>query len=146
MFETPITVTGKVVSDVTTRVTTTGAKVADFRILCQERRYDRENDTWSDGDSLFMRVTGWRTLAEGMGALERGDRVVVSGRLKVREYTGADGTSRTTTEIDARAVGPDLAFHTVVVNRRAWASDDQLALVGRTGQPAQPEEEAADAA
>ena len=146
MFETPITVTGRVISDVATRVTATGVKVADFLILCQERRYDREKDIWTDGDSLRMRVTGWRTLAEGMSALEKGDRVVVSGRLKVHEYTGSDGTSRTSTEIDARAVGPDLAWHTVIVNRRPWASADQLALVGPTGQPTQPEEEVVDAA
>jgi single-strand DNA-binding protein len=146
MFETPITVTGRVVTDVATRVTAAGAKVADFRILCQERRYDSEQETWVDGDRLYMRVTGWRTLAEGMGALEKGDRVLVSGRLKVQEYTGPDGTLRTSTEIDARAVGPDLAWHTVIVNRRSWASADQLALVGPTGQPVKPEEEVADAA
>jgi len=146
MFETPITVTGRVVTDVATRVTASGVKVADFRILCQERRYDSEQETWVDGDRLYMRVTGWRTLAEGMSSLEKGDRVLVSGRLKVHEYTGQDGTSRTSTEIDARAVGPDLAWHTVIVNRRSWASEDQLALVGPTGQPTQPEGEVADAA
>ncbi|MBB4904579.1 single-stranded DNA-binding protein [Actinophytocola algeriensis] len=146
MFETPITVTGRVVTDVATRVTAAGDKVANFRILCQERRYDREQETWVDGDRLYMRVTGWRKLAEGLGALEKGDQVVVSGRLKVHEYTAADGTLRAGPEIDARAVGPDLAWHTVIVNRRAWASADQLALVGPTGQPETPEEEVADAA
>ena len=146
MFETPITVTGRVITDVATRVTAAGTKVADFRVLCQERKYNRERDTWTDGDVLDLRVTGWRALAEGMGALEKGDRVVVSGRLKVHQYTGQDGTLRTSPEIDAQAVGPDLAWHTVIVNRQRWASQEQLALVSPTSQPTQPEEEVSDAA
>ncbi|MGB3437497.1 MAG: single-stranded DNA-binding protein [Actinophytocola sp.] len=146
MFETPITVTGRVVTDVTTRMTSTGDKVSSFRVACQERRFDKEQQTWVDGDRLYLRVTGWRRLAEGMGALEKGDHVVVSGRMKVREYTTDDGTLRADPEIDARAVGPDLAWHTVIVNRQSWASSEQLALVGPSGQPGSPGEEVADAA
>jgi single-strand DNA-binding protein len=146
MFETPITVTGRVVTDVTTRMTSAGDKVSDFRIACQERRYDKEQQTWVDGDRLYLRVTGWRKLAEGMSALEKGDQVVVSGRLKVNEYTAADGTLRSGPEIDARAVGPDLAWHTVIVNRQSWATAEQLALVGPSGQPGSPGEEVAEAA
>lgn len=146
MFETPITVTGRVVSDVTTRTTVTGLKVSSFRIACQERRFDRERNEWVDGDRMYVGVTGWRKLAEGMGALEKGDYVVVSGRLKVREYTTDNGTHRASPEIDAHAVGPDLAWHTVIVNRRPWASAEQLALVGTDGQPEPPGEEVAAAA
>lgn len=130
MFETPITVIGRVITDVTTRMTTTGDKVSNFRIACQERRYDKEQQAWVDGDRMYVSVVGWRKLAEGMGALEKGDQVVVSGRLKVHEYTTEDGTRRASPEIDARAVGPDLAWHTVIVNRQGWAaSSDQLSLV-----------------
>ncbi len=146
MFETPITVTGRVVSDVSTRTTVTGLKVSNFRIACQERRFDRERNEWVDGDRMYMGVTGWRNLAEGMGALEKGDHVVVSGKLKVREYTTDDGAHRASPEITAHAVGPDLAWHTVLVNRQAWASAEQLALVGPDGQPESPGEEVAAAA
>lgn len=146
MFETPITVTGRVVSDVTTRTTGAGLRVSSFRIACQERRFDKERNAWVDGDRMYMGVTGWRKLAEGMGALEKGDYVVVSGRLKVREYTTDDGTRRASPEINANAVGLDLAWHTVIVNRQPWASAEQLALVGPDGQPESPGEEVAAAA
>lgn len=146
MFETLITVTGRVVSDVTTRMTSTGDKVSSFRIACKERRYDKEQQAWVDGNRMFLGVTGWRRLAEGMGALEKGDNVVVSGRLRVTEYTSDDGTSRGGPEIDARAIGPDLAWHTVIVNRQSWASSEQLALVGPSGQAGVSEEEVAEAA
>lgn len=146
MFEPPITVTGRVVTDVTTRMTSTGVKVSNFRIACQERRFDRETQEWVDGDRMYAGVVGWRSLAEGMGALEKGDYVVVSGRMKVREYTTEDGTRRASPEITAWAAGPDLAWHTVIINRQAWASTEQLALVGTDGQPESPGEEVATAA
>ena len=146
MFETPITVTGRVVTDVTTRMTSTGAKVSNFRIACQERRYDKELGTWVDGDRMYVGVTGWRQLAEGVGALEKGDHVVVTGRLKVHEYSAGDGVRRAGPEIDARAVGPDLAWHTVIVNRQSWASAEQVPLLGPPGQPGGPGEEVAEAA
>ncbi|GAB1513769.1 single-stranded DNA-binding protein [Actinophytocola sp. KF-1] len=146
MNATPITVTGRVVTDVTTRVTATGIKVSYFRIACQERQFDKEKEEWVDGDRMYFGVTGWRRLAEGLGALEKGDQVVVSGRFKVREYTTEDGALRVSPEITAYSVGPDLAWHTVIVNRRAWESTDQLPLIGTEGQPGSPGEEVATAA
>jgi single-strand DNA-binding protein len=146
MNATPITVTGRVVTDVTTRTTSSGTKVSYFRIACQERQFDKEKEEWVDGDRVYFGVTGWRRLAEGLGALEKGDQVVVSGRFRVREYTTADGRLRVSPEIDARAVGPDLAWHTVIVNRTTWASAEQLALVGPDGQPGTREEEVPEAA
>ncbi len=146
MNATPITVTGRVVSDVTTRTTVTGLKVSSFRIACQERRFDKDKDEWVDGDRMYMTVTGWRRLAEGMGVLEKGDCVVVSGRLKVSEYTTDEGHRRASPEVTAYAVGPDLAYHDVTVNRRSWASAEQLPLIGTDGQPGSPGEEVASAA
>jgi single-stranded DNA-binding protein len=73
-----------------------------------------------------------------------GDQVVVTGRLRIDEYTAADGARRAGPQINARAVGPDLALHTVLVNRPNWAtSPDQLALVPAPPdrQPPRPEEE-----
>jgi single-strand DNA-binding protein len=129
MFETPVTVVGRVITDVTTRLTTAGDKVANFRIACQERRYDKEQQQWVDGDRMYVRVVGWRTLAEGVTALHKGDQVVVTGRLKLTEYTTEEGARRTSPEIDARAIGPDLAWHTVIVNRRNWTPQtDHLPL------------------
>jgi single-strand DNA-binding protein len=146
MFETAITVTGRVVSDVTTRMTPTGDKVSTFRIACQERRYDKEQQAWVDGHRMYLGVTGWRRLAEGMGALDKGDQVVVTGRLKISEYTADDGTLKAGPEIDARSVGPDLAWHTVIINRQQWASAEQLSLVNLPSQPSTPGEEVPEAA
>jgi single-strand DNA-binding protein len=127
---TPITAVGRVVSPVTTRVIPSGAKVANFRIACQERVHDRAQDKWVDGDRMYMRITCWRRLAENAAdSLREGDQVVVRGRLKLRTYETKEGAERTEPEIDAWSVGPDLALHTVAVNRAPWVSPNQERLV-----------------
>lgn len=135
MFETPITVVGRLATDVTTRLTTGGAKVANFRIACQERRYERESGTWVDGDRMYLGVVCWRGLADGVAAsLAKGDQVIVAGRFRIREYTADDGSRRSSAEIDARSVGPDLLWQTVLVNRSGWATADPPPEVSGLGE------------
>jgi len=131
MFETPITVVGRVVTDVTTKHTATGEKVVGFRIACQERRFDKNLSTWVDGDRMYLGVSCWRRLGDNVATtLSKGDQVVVTGRFRVHERTNEDGGVRPMPEIDARSVGPDLAWHTVIINRSSWqARSDQLELV-----------------
>ncbi|TDV38754.1 single-stranded DNA-binding protein [Actinophytocola oryzae] len=118
---TPITVVGRVITDVTTRLTQTGDKVANFRIACQERHFDRTTETWVDGDRMYLTVVCWRALAEhAADSLRKGDQIVANGRLKLREYTTEKGERRTNLEVEARAIGPDLALHTVAVARPDW--------------------------
>jgi single-strand DNA-binding protein len=119
---TPITVVGKVVTDITPRMTPGGIKVANFRLATQERSYDKAQDLWVDGDRMYLSVSCWRHLADHVAdSLHKGDQVVVHGRMKLREYTMEGGERRTSVEVDAKAIGPDLALHTVTVNRPDWA-------------------------
>lgn len=148
---TPITAVGRLVTGVHVHVVpATGAKVASFRIACQERVYDRKEGTWTDGDRLYMRVSCWRQMADNVAdSLIEGDQVVVRGRLKVREYKDNEGTRRTSVEVDAWAIGPDLHRHAVTVDRSRWqAAPDQQALldVDPPSTPPDPSEEVAQAA
>jgi single-strand DNA-binding protein len=119
---TVITAVGRVVSEVTTRVIPTGAKVANFRIACQERVFDKAQEKWVDGDRMYMRVACWRKLADNVtDCLRMGDQVMVKGRLRIRDYEPEEGDRRAVAEIDAWSVGPDLALHSVAVNRPDWA-------------------------
>lgn len=55
-----------------------------------------------------MSVVTWRSLADNVGAsIRKGDPVVVSGRLRVREWQ-SNGRQGTDVEIDATAIGHDL--------------------------------------
>ena len=109
MNETWVTVVGNVASDVSWRRTPNGHEVANFRLMSTERRFDAENGSWEDGNRVAVSVACWRRLSENVRAcVKKGDPVVVHGRLHVREYE-VDGVRRTSTDIDARSVGLDLA-------------------------------------
>lgn len=67
---------------------------------------DPENRT-----TEFYNVVVWREMAEHFAAsVRKGDRVLVSGMLKHRTWTAADGTNRQTVEIVADEVAPSLRF------------------------------------
>jgi len=109
MYETIVTVVGNVVDTPTRRVLDNGTSVVGFRVASTSRRFDREAGAWGDGDSLYLKVTCWRQLADNASrSLVKGDPVVVTGRLFTRTYE-AEGQRRSSFEVDAFAVGHDLA-------------------------------------
>jgi len=111
MFDTPLTVVGNVlVAPKTRRTAETNQLAASFRVASTSRRFNRDTDTWVDGQSLRVRVTCWRRLAEGVAAsLHVGDPVIVTGRLYTRDWVDEAGNHRVLYEMDANAVGHDLA-------------------------------------
>jgi single-strand DNA-binding protein len=110
VFETNLVIVGNVLTAPEWRRTAKGTLVTHFRVASTARRLDRETGRWVDGDSLRVRVTCWRRLAEGVGAsIALGDPVVVVGRLFTRDWTDADGNARTSYEMEAMAVGHDLS-------------------------------------
>ncbi|MFE4971574.1 single-stranded DNA-binding protein [Kitasatospora sp. NPDC056651] len=125
MSETHVTVTGNVATEVSYGETSGGVPMASFRIGCTERRYDRQRECWVDGETQWMTVTAWRALAVNLiGSLAKGDPVLVSGRLRVREWVEGEA-KRGRVEIDARSVGHDLTRGTTAFR---WAT-------GARGQP-----------
>jgi single-strand DNA-binding protein len=111
VYETNIVVVGNVLTAPEwRRIADSQTLVVNFRVASTSRRYDRESGRWVDGDHLRVRVNCWRRLAEGVGAsLAVGDPVVVVGRLFTRDWTDNEGTTRTSYELEAMAVGHDLA-------------------------------------
>ncbi|GLZ37774.1 single-stranded DNA-binding protein [Actinokineospora sp. NBRC 105648] len=109
MFETVVTLIGTLIGEPTRRRYSTGSSTR-FRLRAVERRFQPDNQTWVDGESMFVSVTCWRDLGEHVAkTLKRGDRVIVVGRLYHREYE-SENQHRLSVELDARAVGPDLNF------------------------------------
>jgi single-strand DNA-binding protein len=128
MFETMVPIMGRVITDVAQRTLPSGDKVCSFRIVARERRLNRETGEWVDGDRLFVNVTCWRKLAENVAAsLFRGDDVLTYGRLYLNEYE-INGQPRSSVELDARVVGPDLSRCSALVQRppRVDTTSDEL--------------------
>src|ERR671916_3160295 len=107
MFDTTIVIVGNALTAPEWRRTTnTQTLVANFRVASTSRRFERDNNRWVDGDTLRVRVTCWRRLAENVGAsIAVGDPVVVVGRLYTRDWTDSDNNARVSYEMEAVAVG-----------------------------------------
>jgi single-strand DNA-binding protein len=119
MRETPVTVVGTLVSDMRPRrVGPDGTLVLNFRIASNERRFDKTSESWVDGESLYLSVNCWRRLAENAASLVKGDPVIVSGKLRTREWTTEQGERRSVVELEANAVGPDLARCAATVRKQ----------------------------
>jgi single stranded DNA-binding protein len=91
------------------RFTTRGISSVSLRVACTPRWVDRETGEWTDGETSFVTVLCWRTLADNVvKSLHKGEPVLVKGRLHVRPYE-KDGAPRLAVEIEATSVGHDLA-------------------------------------
>src|ERR1700728_3154478 len=107
--DTPITVVGNLVADPELRFTPSGQPVATFRVASTPRIRDNATNEWKDGDSLFLSCNVWRQAAENVAeSLQRGMRVIVTGRLKQRNYETKEGERRTVYEVEVDDVGPSL--------------------------------------
>ncbi len=107
--DTQITIVGNLVGDPELRYTPTGQAVATFRVASTPRFRDNTTGEWKDGDSLFLSCNVWRQAAENVAeSLQRGMRVIVSGRLRQRSYETREGEKRTVYEIEVDEVGPSL--------------------------------------
>lgn len=106
-----ITVVGWVAQDPHFEILESGMPLMSLRIGSTPRRYDRELGQWRDDDPMFMTASCWRTLAENLQHcdLKRGDPVIVTGKLRIREYVKDDGQRRFNAQIEATTVGHDLS-------------------------------------
>src|ERR1700757_3894657 len=116
--DTQITIAGNLVDDPELRFTPAGQPVARFRVASTPRYLDKTTNEWKDGDSLFLTCNVWRQAAENVAeSLQRGMRVIVSGRLRQRSYETKEGEKRTVYEVEADEVGPSLRNASAKVNR-----------------------------
>ena len=113
-----ITVRGYVATDVKSGVAVSGLAYASFRMCSTERRFDRNTSSWADGQTNWYAVSMFRQLATNAGvSIKKGDKVVVSGRLRVRPWIREDGRTGTSVDIDAETVGHDLMWGTAHFHR-----------------------------
>jgi single-strand DNA-binding protein len=118
--DTQITIAGNLVDDPELRFTPAGQPVARFRVASTPRFRDNATGEWKDGDSLFLTCNVWRQAAENVAeSLQRGMRVIVSGRLRQRSYETKEGEKRTVYEVEVDDVGPSLRNASAKVNRVA---------------------------
>ena len=118
--DTTITVVGNLTDDPELRFTPSGAAVAKFRVASTPRFLDRQSGEWKDGEPLFLACNIWRDAAEHVAeSLQRGARVIVTGRLRQRSYETREGEKRTVIELEVDEIGPSLRYATAKVQKMA---------------------------
>ena len=116
--ETVITVVGNITADPELRFTANGAAVANFTVASTPRTFDRQTNDWKDQETLFLRCSAWREMAENVAeTLSRGTRVIAQGRLRSRTFDTKEGERRTVFELDVDEVGPSLRYASASVTK-----------------------------
>jgi len=112
-----ISVAGLVATTPRHLVTQDGLPITSFRLASSQRRFDRSQNKWIDGDTNWYTVTGFRQLAiNAAGSISKGDRIVVNGKIRVRDWDNGERTG-TSVEIEADSIGHDLAWGSAVFTR-----------------------------
>jgi single-strand DNA-binding protein len=108
--EASFSVAGYVATRPEYRLTKTGVPTLTMRLAWTPRRLDRATNQWADEPSCFVSVQCFRRVAENARfSLDKGDPVVVSGTLRIRDYDAKDGSKRTNVDITAASIGHDLS-------------------------------------
>jgi len=108
--ETNMTVVGYLTSDPELKNTSTGFAVTNITIASTPSKYDKNTNSWVDGQTLFMRATGWRAMAEQIVAsMKKGDKVIALGKLVSETYKDKDDNERTSIRLDLESIGIDLS-------------------------------------
>jgi single-strand DNA-binding protein len=117
MFETPITIVGNIITNPERRWVG-DQELFKFRVASNSRRRTADGG-WEPGNSLYATVNCWGRLVTGVGAgLGKGDAVIVVGNVYTSEYEDRDGNRRSSLEIRATSVGPDLARCIIRIEKR----------------------------
>lgn len=104
-------------------VTQDGLPITSFRLAASQRRYDKTQNKWIDGETNWYTVTAFKQLAINTAqSVSKGDRIVVMGTLRIREWDNGDRTG-TSVEIEAESVAHDLAWGTSVYTRNVLVRD-----------------------
>ena len=133
MSEIHLSVVGNVGGDVQFRTGRNGTDVASFRVASTPRYYDRRKDRWSDGQTTWLTVVCYRSLAQHVASsVQKGDPVLAVGKLRTQTWTRPDGSAASREVLEAAAVGHDLARSTSAFRRtrRAVEPADESTDIG----------------
>ena len=118
------TIVGNLVEDPEVRFTNAGIAVTNLRVAVTQRV--QQDGQWRDGDTSFFKVNVWRGQAENLAeSLTKGDRVMVTGRLRQRSWETPEGDKRSATELEADEVGASLKWATTKIERASQRSNGQ---------------------
>src|SRR2546428_2182513 len=112
-----ITLVGNITRDPELRFTPSGQATASFGLAVNRVWNDRQTNERKEAVSFFD-IVCWREMAENTSeSLQKGSRVIVTGRLEQRSWETNDGEKRSKVEVIADEVGPSLRWATAEVKK-----------------------------
>lgn len=87
------------------KFTPSGKPVLEFS-LAENHSKKNQQGGWEEDGTTWRRVSIWDKKAEALAeVLKKGDRVIVSGQERIREWEGKDGGKGQSLELNARDIG-----------------------------------------
>lgn len=84
-----VTISGNLAKPVELRFAGSGTAVAGFIVAHTPRK--KQGNDWVDGETVWMDVTAFGSLAESLADLGRGTAVVVQGKLEQQSWEDKNG-------------------------------------------------------
>ena len=124
MFDS-FSVTGLVATTPRHLVTQDGLPITSFRLAASTKKFDKQTNRWTEGETNWFTVTSFRQLAiNSATSVSKGDRVLVMGRLRVRDWDNGERAG-TSVEIEAETLGHDLVWGSSTFVRTVQIREDQ---------------------
>ncbi|HEU4917496.1 MAG TPA: single-stranded DNA-binding protein [Acidimicrobiia bacterium] len=132
-----VTLIGNLVDDPELRFTPSGVAMAKIR-LAVNRRWRGNDGEWQE-DTSFFTGTVWREQAESAAeSLQKGARVIVTGRLEQRSWETPEGDKRSVVEVQIDEIGPSLRWATASVNKTQRSGSGEWSGGGGQGADVPP--------
>lgn len=112
-----MTIVGNVTRTPEIRFTASGVATVSFGVAVNRRVLSKVTGDTTESVSFFN-VVAWNSLAENVAqSVNKGDRIMVMGRLEQRSWVTDSGERRTVYEVVADEVGPSLRWAGASVQR-----------------------------
>jgi single-strand DNA-binding protein len=141
MPDNSITVVGNVTRDPELKFLNSGQAAVRLSVAVNRRWQNKQTQEWEERVSYFE-VQGYGALAENAAnSLQKGARIIVTGRLEQRSWETENGDKRSIVEINADEIAPSLRYATAVVTKTPrpegsnFSSGDRPTSAPRTNEP-----------
>lgn len=107
--DTVITITGNVVYEPELKQVGNNLALINLTIASTPQKYDKDSSSWVNGETMFIRATAWRNLAENIAlTIRKGMPVIAQGKLVSKSYE-KEGNKVTNFELELVEIGVALS-------------------------------------
>jgi single-strand DNA-binding protein len=100
----PITLNGRLGADPEFKIAANGTPLCNLRIVTSGRKLNTATNAWEDIDTTWWHVTAFNKIAEAAAVLQKGQRVIILGKVRERQWETPVGEKRSRHEVLADEV------------------------------------------